>query len=110
MKKNSTKPYEVRTIRKDGTVIITEIESHTITYKGKKVRVAAARDITERKTAENKLFESEEKLRLFIEHVETFWNINKVNTYIGFCPFVKLTVKGVLCQFLKVVYYVIDGL
>ncbi|MDK2830486.1 MAG: hypothetical protein PWQ75_238 [Methanolobus sp.] len=68
MKKNSTKPYEVRTIRKDGTVIITEIESHTITYKGKKVRVAAARDITERKTAENKLFESEEKLRLFIEH------------------------------------------
>ncbi|MBP1910208.1 PAS domain S-box protein [Methanolobus bombayensis] len=63
MKKDSTKPYEIRTIRKDGTVIITEIESHIITYKGKKVRVAAARDITERKKAEKERKESEERFK-----------------------------------------------
>ena len=63
MMKETTKPYEIRVIRKDGTVFTTEIESHTITYKGKKVRVAAARDITERKKAEQELRESEERLK-----------------------------------------------
>ncbi|WMW25620.1 PAS domain S-box protein [Methanolobus sediminis] len=63
MKRENTKPYEIRTIRKDGTVIITEIESHAITYKGKKVRVAAARDITERKKVEQEQREIEERFK-----------------------------------------------
>ncbi|WP_340820774.1 PAS domain S-box protein [Methanolobus sp. WCC4] len=62
MKKDTTEPYEIRVIRKDGTIYPAEIESHTITYKGKKVRVAAARDITERKKAEEKLLDNEARL------------------------------------------------
>ncbi|SFM60258.1 PAS domain S-box protein [Methanolobus profundi] len=62
MKKETAKPYEIRVIRKDGTVFPAEIESHTFTYKGGKVRVAAARDITQRKKAEEKLRENEAHL------------------------------------------------
>lgn len=55
MKNPVAKPYEVRCVRKDGTVTSTEVESYSTNYKGQDVRVAAIRDITERKKAENAL-------------------------------------------------------
>ncbi|SDF32208.1 PAS domain S-box-containing protein [Methanolobus vulcani] len=63
IKNDTAKPYEIRVIRKDGTVYPAEIESHTFMYKGKKVRVAAARDITERKKAEQERRENEERFK-----------------------------------------------
>jgi PAS domain S-box-containing protein len=64
MKEDDGKPYEIRSIRKDGTVFPIEIEAYNMTYKGKAVRVAAIRDITERKNAENELKESEERFKI----------------------------------------------
>ena len=55
MANDSVKPYEVRAIKKDGTVFPIEIEAHSIMHNGKYIRVAAVRDITERKLAEAKL-------------------------------------------------------
>jgi len=48
-------PYEVVCIRKDGTTFHAEIHAKTAPYKGKSVRVAAVRDITERKQYETDL-------------------------------------------------------
>jgi|GEM_PF-324928 len=63
MKNKVAQPYEVRAIRKDGTLYPAEVESYDINYKGRRVRVAAVRDITERKRAEKELLESEERFK-----------------------------------------------
>jgi PAS domain S-box-containing protein len=55
MANDTTKPYEVRAIKKDGTVFPIEIEAHSIMHNGTYIRVAAVRDITERKLTEEKL-------------------------------------------------------
>ena len=44
--------YETVMCRKDGTVFPAEIRGRTIDYKGRRVRVASIRDLTERKAAE----------------------------------------------------------
>ena len=61
------RPYEADTIRKDGTRFTVEIVGHSITYKGRPVRIATARDITERKRAEQALRASEERFRSLFE-------------------------------------------
>ncbi|MEZ5336254.1 MAG: PAS domain S-box protein [Methanolobus sp.] len=55
MADDSVKPYEVRAIRKDGVVFPIEIEAHSTIHNGQHIRVAAVRDITERKLTEEKL-------------------------------------------------------
>jgi len=55
MANDSVKPYEVRAIKKDGTGFPIEIEAHSIIHNGKHIRVAAVRDIAERKLTEAKL-------------------------------------------------------
>jgi PAS domain S-box-containing protein len=52
---NSHKLYEAIGVRKDGTHFPIEIEGRGITYKGRQVRVASVRDITERKRSEQRL-------------------------------------------------------
>jgi len=49
------KPYEISAIKKDGTIFPIEIAGRQINYKGKKVRIATARDITERKRVEEEI-------------------------------------------------------
>ncbi|MCK5520487.1 MAG: PAS domain S-box protein, partial [Candidatus Marinimicrobia bacterium] len=67
--KNYASPYEVLAIRKNGSIFPIEIEAKDITDKeGKQIRVAAIRDITNRKEAKIKLIASEEKYRLLAEH------------------------------------------
>ena len=51
--KGAIGPYESIGLRKDGTKFPMEIRVREMKYKGRKVRVGAIRDITERKKAEN---------------------------------------------------------
>jgi len=53
--------------KKDGTVIKVEISSNLLELGGRKMLLAAIRDITERMRAEEKLRESEERYRLLFE-------------------------------------------
>ncbi len=66
---DKTRPYELRVRSKDGTPFWFEINSRIIKDKGKPVGVhGTARDITDRKKAEEALRESEEKYRLVVQN------------------------------------------
>lgn len=64
----STAPYEVLAKRKNGQEIWIQIIGRPYIYHGKKVRVAAIRDITSQKNAEEKLRNNELFLRSIIEN------------------------------------------
>jgi PAS domain S-box-containing protein len=64
-------PYESIGLKKDGTRFPIEIRVREWEYEGRKVRVAAIMDITERKQAEEALRESEEKYKSIFELVPT---------------------------------------
>ena len=52
VRSGSEQPYEMMGLRKDGTQIAVEIQARATTFHGRQVRVAAVRDITERKLLE----------------------------------------------------------
>lgn len=72
--------YESHLVRKDGYVIPVEIHGKMFSYKGKLVRVAAIRDITERKRA-IELLNEREKL---VNELEK--SMSEVKTLQGFLP------------------------
>jgi len=57
-------------IRKDGTVFPTDISVAHFAWRGKEVCIAAIRDITERKQAEETLRQSEERYRTILEDMQ----------------------------------------
>lgn len=61
--KNIAKPYEVEAVRKDGFRIPVEIEARDVKINNEIIRVAAVRNITERKKNQQKLIESEERFK-----------------------------------------------
>ena len=61
--------YETVHVRRDGTHIPTEVSSQIIEYGGRPVVLSIARDITERKQAEEALRESETRLRKLFEAI-----------------------------------------
>lgn len=61
--RNYAKPYEIKARRKDGTLLPVEIEAKDIKNNDEKFRVAAIRDISERRTAEIQLKESNQRLK-----------------------------------------------
>ena len=62
------KTYEVKLLRKDGTLIDAEVSANVITLGGQPADVGIIRDITERKKTEEALRASEQKYRLVLEH------------------------------------------
>lgn len=60
-------PYEIVSLRKDGTTFDTEVRGKMSSYRGHTVRVTAIRDITERKRAEEALRQSERLYRAVLE-------------------------------------------
>jgi PAS domain S-box-containing protein len=56
-----------RHIKNDGTLIYVEIISHTLTFAGRRAEIVLAMDVTERKKAEEALYESETKFRRLTE-------------------------------------------
>ena len=64
---NFVGPFEGVGIRKDGQTFPFETRGRNMEYKGQPVRVTLLRDLRERKTAEEKLKESEERFRILEE-------------------------------------------
>ena len=65
----STGPDEFVLKRKDGSKVAVEISTHPVKFGGKAIVLGIARDITERKKAEQVLKEDEEKYRTLTENV-----------------------------------------
>lgn len=66
--------FERNYYTKDGQEIPVEINSHIFTFKGQKLALSVARDITERKKAEKALRESEERYRFISENTaDVIW-------------------------------------
>lgn len=63
------KPYEAEGLRKDGSTFPVQLVGKPFQYKGKALRVAVLRDLTELKRAEAQLRESEEKFRRILETI-----------------------------------------
>ncbi len=61
-------PYEAKGVRKDGSVFPVELHGKQIKYKDQEARIAAIRDLTEQKKAEQSLKESGEKYSLVVEN------------------------------------------
>lgn len=59
--------FERTHITKNGVKIPVEINSHIFSYKGKKVALSVARDISQRKKAEKAIKESERKLKIAMD-------------------------------------------
>lgn len=62
--------YEAVCLRKNGTTFICGIRGKAIHYKGRRVRIAALRDITERKEAEEALKEREKFLGEILDSIQ----------------------------------------
>ena len=60
-------PYEVLGLKKDGTFINIEVSAKNCFYEGRPARLAAVRDVTERRRAEEELMVREESYRKLIE-------------------------------------------
>ena len=65
-------PYEAVALRKDGTTFDADIRARMTSFRGRRVRVTAVRDVTERRRAEMALRESELRLRTVTENVPIF--------------------------------------
>jgi len=61
LSKQVASPYQIRAIRKDGSIFYAEIEARNISYNGEFFRVACVRDITERKKMLEELVAAKEK-------------------------------------------------
>ncbi len=86
------KPYEVVALHKNGKEYPVRIEARNVPYKGKTVRVAEFRDISEQKLNEQKLLQSEEKFRMVFESA----NVGKSITL----PTGEISVNQAFCDML----------
>lgn len=83
---NAEGKYEAVIIRKDGSSVIVEIQGKATLINGRHERVAAVRDITERKLTESALKESEKRFRILVETMEdglVVQDVSGILTYIN---------------------------
>lgn len=78
MRSGVQEDYEHAAIQKDGTIIHIETRARETIVDGKPVRMAAIRDVTDRKNAEKALRESEERFRSLVQHLsDIIWVIDQ---------------------------------
>jgi PAS domain S-box-containing protein len=75
-------PYESIGIKKDGTRFPIEVQAKMFSYKGRQVRVTAARDLTEKKRAEEALRESQRKYQDLYDNAPDMLFSVDANTWI----------------------------
>ena len=84
--KEYAQPYVVKFMKKDGGYFFAELEARNFEYRGETLRVAAIRDITERKKFNDALLQSHERLKTILNSIDAFVYIVDMNTYeILFC-------------------------
>ncbi|HEY9726993.1 MAG TPA: PAS domain S-box protein, partial [Chroococcales cyanobacterium] len=76
-KNGDEKPYEIVGLRKDRTTLPLEVIGKNCIYQGRQVRVSAARNITERKQAEERLKQAHDRLE--IEVAQRTAELSKTN-------------------------------
>ena len=106
IKKKYSRPYEIDSVRKDGTLIKAQLIDKTFQWKGKNLHVSVLRDITGIKEVENQLrrtakelskerktlSEKNVALKQILEHIE-----NERQGYKqGICEELKVTISGAL--------------
>ncbi|WP_347840078.1 PAS domain S-box protein [uncultured Draconibacterium sp.] len=69
LQKDIPKPFVVSARKKDGTIGYAEIEARSIPFKGKNVRIAAVRDISERYFLQEAVKESREQLNRLLDNL-----------------------------------------
>ncbi|MBI9037410.1 MAG: PAS domain S-box protein [Bacteroidales bacterium] len=67
--KQITKPYTITAKHKSGKTFIVELESKNVNHNGKKLRIVAVRDVTQKIKVEEERRISEERFRKLIEHM-----------------------------------------
>lgn len=70
--------YEFKGFRKDGSVRWLEMLANRIEYEGKPAILGSIIDITERKKAQDKLIESEEKFKVLFEHTPDAYYLSDI--------------------------------
>ena len=70
MSTRSEEPFEVVGLRKDGFTFVAEIRGRAIPYQGRRVSVAAVRDITARKNAEEALRRERDRAQKYLDLAE----------------------------------------
>ncbi len=69
--KQKAEPYTITSRKKDGSLFICELEGKDVIHHGKKVRIAAIRDVTEKFNIQRKLEENEHTYRALFENTGT---------------------------------------
>jgi PAS domain S-box-containing protein len=69
IREGNHEPYEIVGMRKDGTTLPIEVQARPFIYQGRSVRVAAIRDITERKRAEAALAHERDLLYTLMDNI-----------------------------------------
>jgi PAS domain S-box-containing protein len=78
--------YESKILKRDGAVAIAEVSAVTMTIDGKLATMVFVTDVTQRKLAEDRLRESEDKYRQLVENINAVIysvDVNGVTTYIS---------------------------
>jgi PAS domain S-box-containing protein len=78
--------YESKILKRDGAVATAEVSAVTMTIDGKLATMVFVTDVTQRKMAEDRLRESEDKYRQLVENINAVIysvDVNGVTTYIS---------------------------
>ncbi len=79
----SDQPIEAVGLKKDSTTFVGEVSAKSITYQGRRVRVAGIREITARKQAEEALRQSEARNRALLNAIpDLIFRFNRDGTYL----------------------------